>query len=344
MFFEGKNINEVVVYVTKRGDKMGMSFFNDIPTFSTIVRSIEENRVRTGKGRYVQGQDIDPEDQKNIMDFVKGLLEAEEARILATANDRNAPLASIKNPAEYFATYADFFYVKAMQLLGCPNMPQFMFDDGFRKTIENCAIAINAEKISYADIDAMEAYDRQRYKNADKIEEICSESFNKIDNNQQTPRNVAALLAEYQALKLRQLDHGAIWRFFHRSENKARTEMLQKMDTYIRKAFPDDLKGLNLDKVDPKKIARGIESYNIKADVEIALIDRFDSKVKDIYGFPAADESKIVPHDPEDDKMPLFTETDIINDVNIEGAKDVDKSEPVVYKSQDNIILEGLNG
>ena len=343
MFFEGENINEVVLYVTKRGDKMGMSFFNDIQTFSIIVKSIEDNRIRTGKGRYVQGQDIDPEDQKNIMDFVKGLLEAEEARILATANDQNAPLASIKNPAEYFATYADFFYVKAMQLLGCPNMPQFMFDDGFRKTIENCAIAINAEKISYADIDALDAYDRQRYKNADVIEENCRDIFTNIDNNIQSPRNVATLLAEYQALKLRQLNHGAIWRFFHRSENKARNEMLNKMDTYIKKALPDDLKGLNLNTVDPKKLARGIEGYNIKADVEIALMDRFDGKVKDIYGYPAADESKIVPHDLEDDKVPLFTETDIIKDVSIEDPHITDKSEPVKYRSQNNIILEGLN-
>ena len=342
MFFEGKNINEVVLYVTKRGSRMGMSFLDDIPMFSTIVRSIEENRIRTGKGRYLQGQDIDPEDQKNIMDFVKGLLEAEEARILATANDRNAPLASIKNPAEYFATYADFFYVKAMQLLGCPNMPQFMFDDGFRKTIENCAIAINAEKVSYAYINTPEAYDRQRYKNADVIEENCRDIFTNIDNKTQSPRDVATLLTEYQALNIRQKDHGAIWRFFHRSENKARTDMLRKMDTYIRKALPEDIKVLDLNRVDPQKLARGIDGHKIKADVENALMDRFDGKVKDIYGYPAADESKIVPHNVENDKMPLFTETDIIKDVNIEGTKGVDKSEPVVYKSQDNIILEGL--
>lgn len=346
MYFEVGKINEVQSFVFARAKKMGISVSSeDGAYFGAIIDSIKESRKAQGKEKlYKQGEDIDPEDHKNIRDAVQSLVELERDKLVARITANDPKMKDIKNTAEYFATYADVFYVNAMQQLGCPNMPLFMFDGGFRKTIDNSAISVHSAKESYKDIKTVEAYARQRYADAKDMDQAFNGIFVNIDKNYHTPRELGTLLAQYQALKIRQSNHGAIWRFFHRGENKARTEMLNKMDSYIRKALPKDLRGMNLDRVDPTKLARGIADRHIQANVELALTDRFTNKVEKFYGCQAADEFMMAQHrfDNENGKEHVFANSNIIDDVSIDNSKNAGQSEPIVGRSQDNIILDGL--
>ena len=341
MFFELTEIKYATSYVQKRAHNMGINFsIDDIRTLGIMATQINENRIINGKGAYTQGAEIDPEDQKNIRDTVQSFVEKEKEKLLANANKPDSPLKSITNTAEYFATFADFYYVKAMSLLRCPNMPLFMFDKGFRKTIEDSAIAVNGSVTKYHDITTQDAYTRQRYKNAKDIEKDCKSIFDNIDHKLYTPKNVATLLSEYQALKIRQSNHGIIWRLFHRSENNARTEMLNKMETHIKKALPAPFKDINIDKATPQYLGQEIAEYVIKRNVDNAITDRFENKTETIYGCQAINEFKIEQHK-ENGKMPLIDETDIINDVSIESVNDIGQSEPVISNNQNNIILMG---
>ena len=117
--------------------------------------------------------------------------------------------------------------------------------------------------------------------------------------------------------------------------------MLKKMNSYIKKALPKNLKGLDLDKAVPAKVAQGISDYNIRTNVEYALTDRFANRTQEIYGCQAADEFMMAQHrfDKENQKMPLIHDTNIINDVSIENRQNIAQSEPVLDRNQDNIIL-----
>ena len=345
MYFEVSKISDVMNHVQNRAPKIGVTHsIDNLRFFGVIIDSIKENRKNNGKGLYRQGEDIDPEELKNIREAVQGFVEAEKERLLAKANDPKQPLKNIKNSAEYFATFADYYYVKAMQQLGCPNMPLFMFDNGFKKTIEDSAIAVHEAKTSYNDITTHNAYTHQRYVDADKLDKAFNPIFTNIDTNRHSPRDVGTLIAQYKALEMRQSNHGSVWRFFHQTENKARTDLLKKMDTYIKKALPTKLKNINLDQAIPAQVAREFANHNIKANVEYALTNRFANRTVEIYGCQAADEFMMEQYRFENvnEKVPLTNETNIINDVSIESSENVAQSEPVAGKSKDNIILEGL--
>ena len=52
---------------------------------------------------------------------------------------------------------------------------------------------------------------------------------------------MAELFADYKALKDRQNNHGAIWRFFHSKENQERNNLLKQMEDVMKKKLPDNV-------------------------------------------------------------------------------------------------------
>ena len=98
---------------------------------------------------------------------------------------------------------------------------------------------------------------------------------------------MALLVAEYQALNLRQKGHGRIWRFFHGQENDKRTQLLEDMEKAIIKAVG---KQVNLEPTEtsPSDIAmllnnKLIEKKSIKASKPDEFANRYNITGMVIY-------------------------------------------------------------
>lgn len=75
-----------------------------------------------------------------------------------------------------------------------------------------------------------DAFEEQRGMSAEELRDYKADSLIKaVKANPGDVDSGAALYVEYQALAKRQENHGAIWRFFNRGENAARTALLNEM-------------------------------------------------------------------------------------------------------------------
>ena len=99
------------------------------------------------------------------------------------------------------------------------------------------------------------------------------------------------MIAEYQALKERQKNHNVFWRLFHRTENKDRNALIEKMGKFIRKQLPEGMKKINLDEVLPVAVSRNIADALIRGEVEAAGPRRFDpTTASQVFGCSPANE------------------------------------------------------
>jgi hypothetical protein len=141
----------------------------------------------------------------------------------------------------------DYLFTLAMKKLGCPDMPT-SFGLDVCTNIQNTAKELDETiKQSYynEEYSTKTYFDNQRKKDADDVrfknKSLISTFKSSLGG---TADQLAELVAEYQALKLRQDGHGAIWRFFHRTQNKERVELLEDMKSAITNAVGDNV---NLD-------------------------------------------------------------------------------------------------
>ena len=95
-----------------------------------------------------------------------------------------------------------------------------------------------------------------------------------------TTEQLAELVAEYQALNLRQKGHGRIWRFFHSGENDERTELLNDMKAAIIKAIGVEV-SLEPEDKNPSEIAMLLNNRIIEKNAaEASKPDAFASRYK----------------------------------------------------------------
>ena len=104
----------------------------------------------------------------------------------------------------------------------------------------------------YKKTDVERHYNEQRRKSADTVRKATMENRKRIAEKTASPLRVAQYASEYQALKKRQEGHGAIWRFFHKKENEARTKLLANMKGLLVKTLGNDI---DVDTLTPKEIA-----------------------------------------------------------------------------------------
>jgi hypothetical protein len=147
------------------------------------------------------------------------------------------------NAFDTLVAASDYLYALAMKKLGCPDMPTSFGDDVYAN-IQNHAKKLDEKvKKSYYDEEySIKTYfDNQRRMDADTVRFNNKSIIRDINLKVGTPDQIAVLVAEYQALKLRQKGHGAIWRFFHKNENEERTQLLADMKAAIASAVGEDV-------------------------------------------------------------------------------------------------------
>ena len=139
------------------------------------------------------------------------------------------------NGFETLMAATDYLYAMAMEKLGCPDIPASFGADVCNNNQKHAKELDTQIKKSYFDdqYPTKTYFDKQRKKDADEVrrnnKQLISDCNSKIANTDQ----LAELVAEYQALNLRQKGHGRIWRFFHSGENDERTELLEDMKAAI---------------------------------------------------------------------------------------------------------------
>lgn len=176
----------------------------------------------------------------------------------------------------------DYLYALAMQKLGCPDMPTSFGADVCTNIQKHAKKLDEKVKKSYynKDYSTKTYFDNQRKKDADVVRFKNKSLISDINSKLGTPDQIAELVAEYQALKLRQDGHGRIWRFFHRTENNERMELLADMKAAITNAVGEDV---NLDPKEktPADIAKLLNDKLIdKKATEALNHDEFAKRCK----------------------------------------------------------------
>ena len=248
------------------------------------------------KHKYQEGAPISEEDLSRINEEARMVLN-HMSMVTLTKHRNNPESMKISNPIDYTMLAADYLYALAMQHLGSPDTEP-LFGTNFQSAVAGCAHKIYRETVKF-DINTDRTYEAQRGKNADELKASgIADRMEAIKNSETTTKEVAQLIADYQALQKRQDDHGAIWRFFHRSENEARTELLKNMETVLKKRLGKDQ---NLNAINPSDYARKTSDDKYLAHFEYAMEGR--SNPEKIYGI--TEPKKNAEADLSDSRQPL---------------------------------------
>lgn len=217
--------------------KKGVHNFTDLG----FVDAFEEQlRVMARARKYQEGEQIMPGDlvllketvQTILTDMKEGMLDQRET--LEQSENQTGKL-SVKEKGAYDTLLAmtevtDHLYAMAMKTLGCPNIPaSFGTDivDMIGKLSSEAELEMKEKEYKKTDVDRR--YREQRGKNAAEVRKAISTNKTFIRDKKESPLRVAQYAADYHALKKRQEGHGAVWRFFHKKENEARTKLLEMM-------------------------------------------------------------------------------------------------------------------
>ena len=167
---------------------------------------------------------------------------------------------------------ADYLFLTTLDTLGCPDIPLFFGETFKNSVIERLKMLDNNQSLEdYSTIQTTTQFNLQRRKSAITVRNETASYFKHSKDDPISPMDLAKFTAEYQALKQRQNNHGAIWRFFHRKENTQRmellTEMKAKLEEYINSS------NINVDTDTPEMIAEHFEKTINEADLVKNLDD-----------------------------------------------------------------------
>ena len=187
---------------------------------------------------------------------------------------RSTSLKSKMDPVEFVMAANDYLFAMAMDRLGCP-------DIGFNNGVTPFQLLLHATSTKIRDLMPVdkfatdEIFNAQRGMAADELNRKLSATLENIQEESFSSRELGQLYAEYQALSKRQQNHTRVWRFFHRSENKARTALLNTMKEALRDHIPDGALE-DLDK-DPLEIVTFDENSKARHKINEAVFSRHRS-------------------------------------------------------------------
>ena len=317
MRFDTEKIKEVRQHVRNHVEEIDLWIGkNDTDMLKALLNSITEEKT------YSPGEQIREEHMNSLKLVVNEAIKNSAQATIQLAKDKKSPIKPINNPVEHLMTVADYFYVRAMEKLGCPNMPLFAFDPDIQQTVERSAMALDRAFGKY-DISKEKEFKSQRGKNADELDKKFTEHCLAIDSKNNKPKHMGELVAEYQALKERQKNHGPIWRFFHKDENRARNSLLSKMEKKIKETVHKSM-GNDPDTLDPAKVARFYADASIRGHLAVAGDRRISTHTEKIFGALAVDQIRI----DNGAKESMASYKAFVDEIN--GKEDKKLSEPVV--------------
>ena len=210
---------------------------------SDYVAAFEEQLKAMAELRqYQQGERIMPSDLTVLREGARTLLEDMAEKILEKGS-KTLPNKEWRNydPLLAMTAVTDYLYAMAMKTLGCPDIPEG-FGDEFVALVGELSTKTDMEikRSEYRKTDVDRHFKEQRGKSAETVRKAAFENRKRIAQKTASPLRVAQYAAEYRALKKRQEGHTAIWRFFHKKENAARTALLESMKSLLVKVVGND--------------------------------------------------------------------------------------------------------
>ena len=283
MFFKKEDIQEVGRNVAHKTMMMNVVIVGeDRDRFNSLLDKILKEK------QYSEGEKINDKHMTAIKSNINIIIGNLSDHLVKYAH-RYKDSMELSNPVECFSTAVDSLFISAMEKLGCPNMPIVHFDPEIKKTLEESAMKVHRSVVTF-DISKENTFKQQRGKDAAVVSKEFGRHVDGIKNGKKA-ESIGKMIAEYQALKERQKNHTAFWRFFHRTENKDRNALIEKMGKIIKGQLPAGMKGINLDEAVPNLVSRNIADALIRGEVEMAGPKRFDPKTAaQVFGCSPANE------------------------------------------------------
>lgn len=232
MIIKKENINEVLTIINERCEEYGIEDDFGVANMMTYNYALE-NMAK--KSQYQEGQKISEDDlndiKKRVNDIITHLASEIKKKEMIDLDKSNF------NGLDTLTAATDYLYAVAMEKLGCPDIPASFGLDVCKKNQKHAKELDTKIKKSYLDKEysTQTYFNNQREQDADVVRHRTKDLIREC-GLQITAEQLANLVAEYQALNLRQKGHGRIWRFFHSGENDKRTQLLEDMEKAITKA------------------------------------------------------------------------------------------------------------
>ena len=212
---------------------------------------------------YEEGQPLSEDDLTAIKESMGKVF---DSAVRGFADQDEQFKAEIDGKDYVMATY-DYLFALAMNELNSPDIPKDPMEELLGDFSEKLGreVPVKAPWIS-------ERYNAQRYQNADYLKKYTLNSLLSPDDKGNYPSaQMASLYAEYRALRQRQDDHTGFWRFFHRTENAARNNLLKEMEDVMKKTIPEDV----FNKLeDPADVLKYYAGNSIKTSVSFSMARR----------------------------------------------------------------------
>ena len=281
MFFRKNEISTARDKFRTQCDKVHLSInMQELSDITIMLSAI------SAKSQYKEGDKIHETDLNQISNDISRCLKNMTKSAIEKNNDPNIATNKkpvITKPVDYIMTGVDYFYLLTMETLGCPDM-HVGFNDKLKKTITECAIKLHENNVKF-DMSKEKSFTAQRKKDAKELRAgPITTNMQAIKSGKGSSKIAGELLAEYQALSERQRRHGFFWKAFHKQENIDRNQLLSEMyDTLQLRLQTQPDVPVDLESLDPAKVARMIANNNIQQNVTRAIFNRID-KAEEIYG------------------------------------------------------------
>ena len=237
MIIKKENIGKVLNVINKNCEEYGI----EERDFDTLLMSSYRYTLSTiaNKSNYQEGQKISEEDLNTIKEKVNSIITTIANEIKKKEPEMGHFDKMYFNGFNTLMAATDYLYAMAMEKLGCPDIPASFGADVCENNQKHAKELDTKIKKSYFDdqYSTKTYFDKQRKKDAVDVRRKNKDLIRNCNSQIATTEQLAELVAEYQALNLRQKGHGRIWRFFHSGENDERTELLNDMKAAIIKAI-----------------------------------------------------------------------------------------------------------
>lgn len=334
MYFKKTDIQAANNFVMTRTQDLNVILgTEDTERFKKVINNIRKSK------QYYEGEKIDTMHFNALKSNINIAIDNLSKYLIKNVH-KYKEYVDYTKPVEYLLTAVDSLYITAMEELGCPDMPFIYSEKDIKETLAKSAINIHRNYVTF-DISKDDIFKQQRKKDADEVSKNFKNHIKEIENGKKA-ESMGKMIAEYQALKERQNNHNVFWRMFHRAENKARNELLKKMDKTIKELLPEGMKFINLDEANPSEISRQIADARIRGEIEVSSVKRFDPEtVSQVFG--CSPETEEIPDQYKlmeefSKKMPMSEDVNFLNDIiGMDNEKINQVSEEVSVKN-DKVI------
>ena len=278
MIIKKENIKEVLNIINESCEEYSIKDYLGVANMMTYKYALDKIAE---KRKYQEGQKILEEDLIDIKTRVNDII-TYLASELKKKEKEMINFDKMKfNALDTLTTATDYLYAVAMEKLGCPDIPASFGLDVCENSKKHANKLDEQIKKPYLDKEysTQDFFNSTRKQDADVVRHRTTDLIRECSLNITTDQ-LALLVAEYQALNLRQKGHGRVWRFFHGQENDKRTQLLEDMEKAIIKAVG---KQVNLEPIEtsPSDIAmllnnKLIEKKSIKASKPDGFADRYN--------------------------------------------------------------------